>query len=60
LNSTDLSQVVPTTCYRPAIQQSVNKLLVAALQQLDKITVLLQLVDKLATSVANTHLVDKL
>jgi hypothetical protein len=26
LNSTDLLQVVPTTCYRPAIQQFVNKL----------------------------------
>ena len=24
--STDLLQVVPTTCYRPAIQQFVNKL----------------------------------
>jgi hypothetical protein len=27
LSSTDLLQVVPTTCYRPAIQQFVNKLL---------------------------------
>ena len=26
LNSTDLLQVVPTICYRPAIQQFVNKL----------------------------------
>jgi hypothetical protein len=26
LSSTDLLQVVPTTCYRPAIQQFVNKL----------------------------------
>jgi hypothetical protein len=26
LGSTDLLQVVPTTCYRPAIQQFVNKL----------------------------------
>jgi hypothetical protein len=26
LSCTDLLQVVPTTCYRPAIQQFVNKL----------------------------------
>jgi hypothetical protein len=26
LSSTDLLHVVPTTCYRPAIQQFVNKL----------------------------------
>jgi hypothetical protein len=26
LSSLDLLQVVPTTCYRPAIQQFVNKL----------------------------------
>jgi hypothetical protein len=29
LNSTDLLQVVPTTCYRPAIQQVVSDKLVA-------------------------------
>jgi hypothetical protein len=49
LSSTDLLQVLPTTCYRPAIQQFVNKLRVATLQQLDEVTALLQLVDKLAT-----------
>jgi hypothetical protein len=27
LSSTDLLQIVPTTCYRPTIQQFVNKLL---------------------------------
>jgi hypothetical protein len=43
--STDLLQVVPTTRYRPAIQQFVNKLWVTALEQLNKITALLQLVD---------------
>jgi hypothetical protein len=59
LNSTDLLQVVPTTCYRPAIQHVVNKLWVTTLWQLDKITALLQLVDKLATSLLRTHLVDK-
>jgi hypothetical protein len=60
LSSTDLLQAVPTTCYRPAIQQFVNKLWVTTLYQLDKITALLQLVDKLATSLLRTHLVDKL
>jgi hypothetical protein len=60
LSSTDLLQVVATTCYRPAIQQFVNKLRVTTLEQLDKITALLQLVDKLATSLLRTHLVDKL
>jgi hypothetical protein len=39
---------VPTTCYRPASQQFVNKLRVTTLQQLDKIITLLQLVDKLS------------
>jgi hypothetical protein len=57
---TDLLQVVPTTCYRPAIQQFVTKLRVTTLQQLDKMTALLQLVDKLATSLLQIHLVDKL
>jgi hypothetical protein len=42
-------------CYRPAIQQFVNKLLVTTLQQLDKITALSQLVDKLATSLLRTQ-----
>jgi hypothetical protein len=56
----DLLQVVPTTCYRPAIQQLVNKLWVTTLWQLDKITALLQLVDKLASSLLRRHLVDKL
>jgi hypothetical protein len=61
LSSTDLLQVVPTTCcYRPAIQQFVNKLWVTTLWQLDKTTALLQLVDKLATSLLRTHLVDQL
>jgi hypothetical protein len=55
-----LLQAVPTTCYRPAIQQFVNKLRVTTLQQLDKITALLQLVDKLGTSLLRTHLVDNL
>jgi hypothetical protein len=55
-----LLQAVPTTCYRPAIQQFVNKLGVTTLQQLDKITALLQLVDKLGTSLLRTHLVDNL
>jgi hypothetical protein len=36
-----------TSCYRPAIQQFVNKLRVTTLQQLDKITALLHLVDNL-------------
>jgi hypothetical protein len=31
LSSTNLLQVVPTTCYRPAIQQFVNKLWVTTL-----------------------------
>ena len=44
----------PTTCYRPAIQQFVNR--VTPLLQLDKITALLQLVDKLATGLFRTHL----
>jgi hypothetical protein len=63
LTSTGLLQVVPTTCYlcyRPAIQQFVNKLWVTTLSQLDKTTALLQLVDKPATSLLRTHLVDKL
>ena len=47
MNSTALLQVVPTTCYRAASQQLVNKLWVTNLIQLDKITALLQLVDKL-------------
>ena len=43
MNSTALSiQVVPTTCYRAASQQLVNKLWVTNLAQLDKITALLQ------------------
>ena len=46
--------------YRPATQQFVNKLWVTTLWQLDKITALLQLVDKLATSLLQTRLVDKL
>ena len=60
LSSTDLLQVVPTTCYRPAIQQFVNKLWLATLQELDKITALLQFVDKFAASLLRTHLVGKL
>jgi hypothetical protein len=55
-----LLQVVPTTCYRLAIQQFVNKLRVTTLSQLDEITALLQLVDELAASLLRTHLVDKL
>jgi hypothetical protein len=51
-NSTDLLQVVPT-----AIQQFVNKLWVTSLY---KITEFLQLVDKLATCLLRTHLVNKL
>jgi hypothetical protein len=48
LSSTNLLQVVPITCYRPAIQQFVTKLrATATLYQLDKITALLQLVDNL-------------
>ena len=57
LSWTDSLQVVPTTCYRRAIQQFVNTLWVTTLWQLDKITALLQLVDKLATSLLRTHLV---
>jgi hypothetical protein len=49
----------PTTCYRPAIQQFVNKLRVTSLYS-NLITASLQLVDKLATSMLRTHLVDKL
>jgi hypothetical protein len=44
----------------PAIQQFVNKLWVTILWQLDKITALFQLVDKLARSLLRTHLVNKL
>ena len=57
LSSTNMLQVVPTTCYRPATQQFVNNLWVT---NLSKITALLQLVDKLATNLLRTHLVDKL
>jgi hypothetical protein len=46
--------------YRPAIQQFVNMLRVTTLQQLDEMTALLQLVDKLATRLLQTHLVHKL
>ena len=63
MNSTALLQVVttfPTTCYRAASQQLVNKLWVTNLLQLDKTTALLQLVDKLVTSLLRTQLVDKL
>jgi hypothetical protein len=49
----DLLQVV----YRPAIQQFVNK--VVPCEQLDIMTTLLQLVDKLATSLLRTYLVGK-
>ena len=42
MNSRALLQVVPTTCYRAASQQLVNKLCVTNLVQLDKITALLQ------------------
>jgi hypothetical protein len=45
-------QVVRTTCYRPASQQFVNRLGVTTLIKL------LQLVDKLATSLLRTHVVD--
>ena len=52
---------VPTTCYRAASQQLVNKLWVTNLVQLDKITALLyKLVDKLVTSLLRAQLVDKL
>jgi hypothetical protein len=56
LSSADLLQVVPTTCYRLAIQQVVSGKPV----QLHKITALLQLVAKLATSLLRTYVVDKL
>jgi hypothetical protein len=47
LGSTDVLQVVPTACYRPAIQQLVSDNIVA--------TASLQLVDKFAASLfANT------
>ena len=60
LSSTDLLQVVPTTCYRPAVQQFLDKLWVTTLWQLDRIAALLQLVDQLAASLLQTHLVEKL
>ena len=60
MNSTALLQVVPTTCYRAASQQLVNMLWVTNLVQLDKITALLQLVDKLVTSLLRAQLVDKM
>ena len=61
MNSTALSiEVVPTTCYRAASQQLVNMLWVTNLVQLDKITALLQLVDKLVTSLLRAQLVDKM
>jgi hypothetical protein len=53
-SSTDFLQVVIV------LQQFVNKLLVTTLYQLDKITALLQLVEKLSASLLRTHLVDKL
>ena len=60
MNSTALLQVVPTTCYRAASHQLVNMLWVTNLVQLDKITALLQLVDKLVTSLLRAQLVDKM
>ena len=58
LSSTDLLQVVPTlTCY--IVLQFVNNLSVSTLKQLDEITALLQLADKLVTSLLRTRLVDK-
>ena len=45
-----LHKFVPTTCYHAASQQLVNMLWVTNLVQLDKITALLELVDKLVTS----------
>ena len=61
MNSTALSiQAVPTACYRAASQQLVNMLRVTDLVQLDKITALLQLVDKLVTSLLRAQLVDKM
>ena len=60
MNSTNFLQVVPTTCYRAASQELVNKLRVTNSVQLDKITALLQLVDKLVTSLLRAQLVDKM
>ena len=40
----------------PAVKQFVNKFRVTTLQQLDKITALLQLVEKLATIVCREHI----
>jgi hypothetical protein len=57
---TSLLQVVPTTCYKSANQQLVPSLLTTSLLQLDKITSLLQLVNKLATSLFSQQLVNKL
>ena len=62
MNSTALSiQVVPTACYRAASQHlSTSCERVTNLVQLDKITALLQLVDKLVTSLLRAQLVDKM
>ena len=56
---TSLLQVVPTTCYKSANQQLVASLLTTSLLQLDKITSLLQIVNKLATSLFRQQLVNK-
>jgi hypothetical protein len=48
------SHCLVTTCYPPAIQQFVNKCELQPCKQLDKITALLQFVDRLATSLLRT------
>ncbi len=60
LLSTSCYNVVPTTCYKSASQQVVTSLMTTSLLQVVEITSLLQLVDKLATSLFRQQLVDKM